>query len=249
MTPRMLPSSLQVPTLAGVLVLLFGTIPVVSLGQFQEQEKDMRSAGEVYENLELYEKKTVYRVDRNMKVFNISLGVECAHCHVGDDWASEDAELKNVSRREIRMMAWLRREHFQGMVGPTCWTCHRGSTVPARFPPKELKPAATPEPSPFVMEDTPSSEAYKNIQIVKGLPARRLPQIMNMMSVALGVECSSCHVKGDWASDEKEMKQTARKMFSMRTAVLKDHYDEDFGKIFCWTCHRGSTEPEINPPM
>ena len=249
MTSRMLPSSQHAFVLAGALILLLGAIPLVSLGQSQEQEKDMRSAGEVYENLVLYEGKTVYRVDRNMKVFNVSLGVECAHCHVGDDWASEDAELKNVARREIRMMDSLRGDHFQGLTGPTCWTCHRGSTVPARFPPKKLRPAATPEPSPFVMEDTPSSEAYENLQILGGMPAKNLSAVMKMMTVALGVECVSCHVEGDWASDEKEMKQTARKMFRMRTAVLKDHYDEDFGKIFCWTCHRGSTEPEINPPM
>ena len=214
----------------------------------QEQKKDNRRAGEVYENLELYESRTVWRVDRNMMVFNVSLGVECAHCHVKDEWASEDAELKQVARREIRMMDSLRRDHFKGLKGPTCWTCHRGAAKPATNPEGELTPPKIPDPSPFLDSDEPAETAYKNIQFLKPTPARRLEDAMVFLATRLGVECSHCHVEGDWASDEREQKRTARRMLGMVRDVRRDHYG---GKraVSCWTCHRGSNEPELNPPM
>jgi hypothetical protein len=53
-------------------------------------------------------------------------------------------------------------------------------------------------------------------------------------------------VEGDWASDEKEPKRTARKMFAMRGAIQRTHFEGE-NKLSCWTCHRGSTKPETSP--
>jgi hypothetical protein len=119
--------------------------------------------------------------------------------------------------------------------------------------------AAEPEGmSLFVFERRPESawpapavpklaeESFKNIQILKGVPAERLTAVMASFATSLGVSCKSCHVDGDFASDEKPAKQTARKMWNMAAAINHDSFGGS-GVVTCWTCHRGSVKPESQP--
>ncbi len=107
----------------------------------------------------------------------------------------------------------------------------------------EKEPNAAWEPS-FV---PPTAEVkYKNIQIMKGMPASRLMPVMIMFTKSLGVECSYCHIPNDFAKDDKPTKATARRMLKMVHQIN----DENFGEnrsVSCWTCHRGSTKPESQP--
>ena len=104
-------------------------------------------------------------------------------------------------------------------------------------------------------EDAPAESVYKNIQILKGMPAKRVPRIMVMgFSRSLGMRCSGCHVREDFSSDEKGNKKVARAMWAMTQDInlkylpdMKDLEDEH-AVVNCWTCHRGNHEPEINPP-
>ena len=84
----------------------------------------------------------------------------------------------------------------------------------------------------------------KNLKVLK--PADIGP-MMGAMRGALGQKCEFCHVEGDFASDEKREKLTARQMIEMVNDVNAKFPD---GKVHvsCYTCHRGQTEPAMVPP-
>jgi photosynthetic reaction center cytochrome c subunit len=93
-------------------------------------------------------------------------------------------------------------------------------------------------------EDEPAEKFYRNIEILKGKKASRLPGMMSALTGLLGVDCSYCHVPNEWAREDKPTKQTARKMFRMMAAINKDNF-EGKNAVSCWTCHRGNPHPPI----
>jgi hypothetical protein len=106
-------------------------------------------------------------------------------------------------------------------------------------------------------DDTrPAEQVYKNIHVLKGVPADKLLQTMKYFTRALGVRCEHCHVTaagsqipgfGAFSKDDIEAKQTARKMIQMVGAINQDFFSGKTGPT-CWTCHRGNVKPEIEPP-
>ena len=107
-------------------------------------------------------------------------------------------------------------------------------------------------------ENEPAEQVFKNIKIFKGTPAGQLVNIMNRgFGRSLGVSCGFCHVPGQWDSDQKEEKNTARLMFAMVQTINKDYLAKlppDNGRTptaSCFTCHRGSPNPmggQAGPP-
>lgn len=91
-----------------------------------------------------------------------------------------------------------------------------------------------------------AEEAYKNIRILKGTPAGQLTAVMALFTRSLGVDCAHCHIDGDFASDGKAAKQTARRMYEMVNALNRDSFGGT-SAVACWTCHRGSAKPESMP--
>ena len=60
-------------------------------------------------------------------------------------------------------------------------------------------------------EQEPAEKVFKNIQMMKTVPAGRLLAIMEMgYARSLGVNCTHCHAPDKWESDEKSTKQIAR---------------------------------------
>ena len=104
-------------------------------------------------------------------------------------------------------------------------------------------------------ETQPAESVFKNIKILKGIPAGRLVNIMNMgFGRSLGVSCGFCHVPGKWDLDDKEEKSTARLMFAMVQTINRDYISKvphDQGDptpvVNCFTCHRGNPRP-LGPP-
>jgi hypothetical protein len=99
-------------------------------------------------------------------------------------------------------------------------------------------------------ENQPAESVFKNIKILKGVPAGRLVNIMNMgFGRSLGVSCGFCHVPGKWDLDDKDEKNTARLMFAMVQTINRDYLSKvpnDRGgppMANCFTCHRGSPRP------
>jgi photosynthetic reaction center cytochrome c subunit len=91
-----------------------------------------------------------------------------------------------------------------------------------------------------------------NVKVLTGLTAQQFQEEMNFIVQGLGVTCGTCHVRGNFASEEKPQKQTARKMLEMVKAInqttFPDYKPKDgeslLGKVTCYTCHRGETTPK-----
>ena len=91
-----------------------------------------------------------------------------------------------------------------------------------------------------------TEEVYKNIQVLKGIPADQLPPTMQFVAASLGERCTFCHVEGANEKDDKETKQTARKMMQMVLAINKDNFDGRT-QVTCYSCHRGNESPVGTP--
>lgn len=88
----------------------------------------------------------------------------------------------------------------------------------------------------------PAETQYRNIQVLKGLPASQLPVVMRSFARGLGVQCTHCHVAGHFELDEKPAKVTARKMLELTTRWNAEA-PPPLTAVSCWTCHRGALQP------
>jgi photosynthetic reaction center cytochrome c subunit len=87
-----------------------------------------------------------------------------------------------------------------------------------------------------------AAQQFKNIQVLKDIPADQLIPTMQFISGALGVDCEFCHLEHDRDKDDKKEKQIARKMIEMELAINKSHFKNEI-EVTCYTCHRGSPHP------
>ncbi len=87
-----------------------------------------------------------------------------------------------------------------------------------------------------------AGEAFKNIQVLKDIPADELFATMQFISASLGVECGYCHVERAFDKDDKPAKLTARKMIVMMMAINKENFGGRRG-VTCYSCHRGAAQP------
>lgn len=104
-------------------------------------------------------------------------------------------------------------------------------------------------------EEAPAETVFKNIQLLKGIPAGRVLRIMELgYARSLGVNCTHCHIPGAWEKDDKPTKQVARDMAAMMRAINMQHLKEiknlksEQPTVNCTTCHRGQTKPALNLP-
>lgn len=104
-------------------------------------------------------------------------------------------------------------------------------------------------------ETKPAGEVFKNIQILKGMPAGRVLKVMEFgYARSLGVNCTHCHVVGEWEKDDKPAKQIARDMVAMSNTINSDLLNKiknlkgPNAIVNCTTCHRGQVKPVLNLP-
>ena len=93
----------------------------------------------------------------------------------------------------------------------------------------------------------PPGEGAKKPTNLKVLPkSLSIAQVNDLMKKqivrGLGVKCSHCHEKGDFASDKNEHKKQARSMMQMTANVDRKFFG---GKptVTCFTCHKGKDRP------
>lgn len=103
-------------------------------------------------------------------------------------------------------------------------------------------------PAPVTSGPKKASEQFKNILVLKDIPADQLIPSMQFITASLGVECDFCHVQGAFEKDDKKPKQTARKMMEMMFAINKDSFGGN-REVTCNSCHRGSTHPVAIPAL
>jgi photosynthetic reaction center cytochrome c subunit len=65
-----------------------------------------------------------------MRSFTVSLGVRCDYCHVQGKFDSDEKPQKETARMMITMAHDLNARFPDGKVHVTCYTCHRGKTMP-----------------------------------------------------------------------------------------------------------------------
>jgi hypothetical protein len=100
-------------------------------------------------------------------------------------------------------------------------------------------------PSPTVVESP-------NVKVLTGLYAQQFQDEMNHIVQGLGVTCNTCHVRGNFASEEKPIKLKARQMLEMTRALNKQYFpdyqpqagESVLGRVTCYTCHKGETTPK-----
>lgn len=112
-----------------------------------------------------------------------------------------------------------------------------GPTEPVTFVGLEANDSAA-------SQDKKAEEVYKNIQVLKGVPASQVMGAMTRIAGFLGTDCAHCHVPGEFDKDDKQPKQVARTMFKMVRTIGTEL---STNKVTCYTCHRGHTEPERMP--
>ena len=93
-----------------------------------------------------------------------------------------------------------------------------------------------------------AGEAYKNIKVLKDIPAYELIPTMEFISASLGVHCDYCHVEHHFDRDTKRTKRRAREMMQMMFAIDKDNFHGHLA-VTCNTCHNGSRHPEGMPAI
>ena len=86
-----------------------------------------------------------------------------------------------------------------------------------------------------------AEQAFKNIQVLKEIPAEQVVPTMRVMAGSLGVNCGFCHVE-DRSKDDLMTKQTARKMITMMMEINKNNFDAR-QEVTCYTCHKGTNDP------
>ena len=99
---------------------------------------------------------------------------------------------------------------------------------------------------------TPTVVDSPNVKVLTGLFAQQFQEEMNFMVQALGVSCNTCHVRGNFASEDNEKKLVARRMLEMTKAINKQFFpdykpkegESVLGKVVCYTCHKGETTPK-----
>jgi photosynthetic reaction center cytochrome c subunit len=87
----------------------------------------------------------------------------------------------------------------------------------------------------------------KNLKILTGESGEQVIMTMRAFRTALGVQCTFCHVQGDFASDDNPKKETARMMLTMARDI-NSKFPDGKRHVTCYTCHRGATEPATEPP-
>lgn len=93
-----------------------------------------------------------------------------------------------------------------------------------------------------------AEHTFKNIKVLKDIPANQLIPSMQFISASLGVECGFCHVENHFDQDDKKPKLTARKMMLMMAAINQNNFD-GHRQVTCDTCHRGARRPEAIPAI
>lgn len=104
--------------------------------------------------------------------------------------------------------------------------------------------APAPSEKPLMAE-----EVFKNVQVLKGIPADEFLDTMGMFANALLYDCASCHVpevvfpenRAAFAKPTPEI-QRARQMVVMMNNINRTYFGGE-RRVTCFTCHRGDYAP------
>src|SRR5205085_12219044 len=141
------------------------------------------------------------------------------------------------------------------------------TSPPSSTPAKQPTPPQTTAPAPSAHSEPPQVTAprhtvipdtFTNLKVLpKDIKKPELVQIMRGFASQLGRRCKFCHEvnddlsEGNFASDKKIEKETARVMINMMAEINAEFLaklPEEPAEATCWTCHRGKNKPEKYVP-
>ena len=108
-------------------------------------------------------------------------------------------------------------------------------------------PAGT-APKQVMVEDV-----YKNVQLLKGIPATELWETMGFIAASTGLNCTNCHVSESLIdiarfADDTPLKRKTRQMIQMMNAINQTNFG-GARIVTCNTCHNGSSVPDPIPSL
>jgi hypothetical protein len=165
-------------------------------------------------------------VQARMQGWSKALGVECAHCHVVENWTDASKPTFSFAQRMTRMVDGLNAGPLKELGGVTCWTCHRGRSIPARL-----------------ARATWETIRDEHVAEFDG-PNRAVA--MSVYAASLGVDCSHCH-EADRTANTKPPKAMVARMLPIFDEIPK-HFDDTRRPVTqCYMCHQGKIKPERAP--
>lgn len=107
-------------------------------------------------------------------------------------------------------------------------------------------------PFPALAQENRPPRPNENVKVLTELEGQPLRAEMKRIAAALGVDCDHCHVQGNFPSDEKLPKRTARRMIEMTKNINAQSFpkyqvkegESVLGRVTCMTCHQGQTTPK-----
>ena len=88
----------------------------------------------------------------------------------------------------------------------------------------------------------------KNLKVLPaGTDRAAVVMVMRGFTAGLGVQCTYCHVQGQFDSDDNPKKNVARMMLKM-VGQINMNFPDGKEHVTCYTCHRGAEMPLTAPP-
>jgi hypothetical protein len=159
--------------------------------------------------------------------YNRALGVECAHCHVPDQWQDDAKPAKATARKMIEMVPLLNGK-LRGIGEVSCWTCHRGEAQPSRVAQEALDAQIARWPANI-------ANAHESTKLT-----------MAVYSASTGLRCGQCHDVTDWKRKDTDKMRMVPRMLAL-FGVMQP-FMPPTARTQCFTCHKGSNKPEKDPP-
>jgi hypothetical protein len=139
--------------------VLAAAFVLAACAAMQQQKSQIRADEGVFHNLQVFPQNITHdELIAAMRGFARGLGVRCDHCHVANppgsaeefDFPNDAKPEKKAAREMLRMVRAVNADYLS-KVNPhkqdvTCWTCHRGQTVPAQPGTEPQRPANNPPP-------------------------------------------------------------------------------------------------------
>jgi hypothetical protein len=127
--------------------LALGAVVLLASQAARAQTAEVKTAEQVYKNIVQLKGTPADQLPAAMQFISVSLGVDCAFCHVDGKPEADDKNAKKTARSMIAMQMAINKDSFRGRTQVTCYSCHRGATNPTAVPPVlESDAAVAPRP-------------------------------------------------------------------------------------------------------
>jgi hypothetical protein len=162
-----------------------------------------------------------------LEEYNKALGVDCAHCHVPDQWQDDTKPTKATARKMSEMVTLINGKLLRGVGEVSCWTCHGGQTQPARHPKQTID--AQLERWPAAIATAPEDVKLR----------------MAVYSSATGLRCTECHAPDNWKRFETDKMRIVPRMAALFTRIQP--FMPETAVTQCYMCHKGENKPNKEP--